>query len=136
MKEYREKLAVAIFLTGLQSDLANQIIDQILGADSVPKLQSTFSRVLHVSTGSPASSVVSDRTAMAASTRGRGTRGTHRRGRGRDDRKCDHCGRSNYTSDRCWDKFERPPLAHLASCESSAFDSLSLGLSSHYLLRL
>ena len=68
IKEYREELAVAILLAGLQSDLASQIRRQILGIDSVPTLQLTFSRVLRVSTGPPTSSVVSvsDQMAMAA----------------------------------------------------------------------
>ena len=50
---------------------------------------------------------------MVTSTRGHG----HGRGRGRSSggergtRKCDHCGRINYTSDRCWDKFGRPEKA-------------------------
>ena len=100
MKEYREELAVVIFLVGLQPDLASQIRGQILGADFVPTLQSTFSRVQRVSIGSPASSATLDQTAMASSTRGRGTRATHGRGCGHDGHKCDHCGCSNHTSDR------------------------------------
>ena len=66
IKEYREELAVAIFLAGLQHDLASQIRGQILGADSL------------------ASSAILDQTVMVASKRGHGTRGT--RERGHDDR--------------------------------------------------
>ena len=66
---------------------------------------------------------------MASSTRGRGIRGTCGHGCGRDSRKCDHCGRSNHTSDKCWDKFRRPPLTHIASSELSTLDSPSTGSS-------
>ena len=52
---------MAIFLASLQPYLASQIRGQILGVDSVPTLQSTFSWVLCVSTGTTASSAASDR---------------------------------------------------------------------------
>ena len=75
-----------------------------------------------MSTASPVPALVLDQTAMVSSTRGRG-RGSRGHGCGRDVRKCDHCGRNNHTLDKCWDKFGRPPLAHLVSSESLAPDS-------------
>ena len=49
----RQELAVVIYLFSLNSDLSFQIQGQILGADSVPDLQTAFSKVLRISTETP-----------------------------------------------------------------------------------
>ncbi|KAG6410313.1 hypothetical protein SASPL_128371 [Salvia splendens] len=58
--------------------------------------------------------------ATAMSARGRGSYGGRGRGQGRGrgrgrgfhDRLCDHCGRSNHESDKCWKKFGKPDWAN------------------------
>ena len=45
MKEYREELDVARFISALKPDLATQIRSQVLGGDIVPSLEIAFSRV-------------------------------------------------------------------------------------------
>ena len=104
MREYRKELAITIFLTALDPKIFAQIRGKILRADSVPSLSLTFSRVLQISTTTPAPT--SDQSAIASTTRGRG----HGRSTGgrRGGRRCDHYGRNNHTSDKCWDKFNRP----------------------------
>ena len=78
MRQYREELAVAIFLTELTPALASRIRDPILGVETLPSLSSTFSRALRISTATPAA--IPDESALVTSTRGRGRDG-RRRGR-------------------------------------------------------
>ena len=108
MKEYHEELTVIIFLAGLNSELASYIRGQILGVETIPPLQSTFSQLLRISTATP--TAIPNESAMATSTRGRS------RGHGhssfsrqeRDTRKCKQCGSNNHMLDKYWDKFGRP----------------------------
>ena len=48
MRHYRKDLAVAVYL-----DLCSKILGQILGVDSVLNLQTTFTKVLRISTATP-----------------------------------------------------------------------------------
>ena len=50
IREYHEELTIAIFLTALHPKISTQIRGQILGADSVSLLSSTFSCVLWIFT--------------------------------------------------------------------------------------
>ena len=87
-RRYREELAVALFLAGLDSPVSSQIRGPILSAQSLPTLGETFSTALRVSTGivSPAAPLSStESTALLSSgprSRNRGSDGG--RGRGRD----------------------------------------------------
>ena len=116
MKRNREELVVSIYLFSLNSDHSSQICGQILGADSLPDLQTVFSKSLQVSTGTSTSTPESS--AMAA-TRGRGRGGYHGNGRGHSDSggrpKCTHCGRLGHRVDRCWDLIGRPQTAHVTT---------------------
>ncbi|KAG6385943.1 hypothetical protein SASPL_154826 [Salvia splendens] len=86
-------------------------------SDDIPTLSNALSRVLRVSTGRTESTSF-DNSAMSA--RGRGSYGGRGRGQGRGrgrgrgfhDRLCDHCGRSNHESDKCWKKFGKPDWAN------------------------
>ena len=69
MRGYREKLVVATFLSGLNPELGTQIWGQILGAESIPSLQSAISKVSWISTAM--SVVVPDESAMTAPSCGR-----------------------------------------------------------------
>ncbi|KAG8381702.1 hypothetical protein BUALT_Bualt05G0000200 [Buddleja alternifolia] len=53
LREYREGLAVAKFISALRPEISNQIRGQIFGGNVVPSLSSTFSRALRVSTATP-----------------------------------------------------------------------------------
>ena len=55
LKEYRNGLAVAKFLSWLRPNIAFQIYDHVLGADMIPSPSSTFAHALRVSTGVPTS---------------------------------------------------------------------------------
>ena len=68
MRQYHEELAITIYLSSLNPDLCSQVRGHILCADSVLDLQTTFARVLRISTATP--TPLSDQSAMAA-TRGR-----------------------------------------------------------------
>ena len=122
LKEYHDGLAVPKFLSGLRPDVASQICDYVLGVDTVPSLSSIFARALRVSTS--VSNSLPDQFAMVVSSRDRG-RG---RGRGRysgggcGTRKYDHYGQANHTSDKYWDKFDKPEWAQHAITESSPGD--------------
>jgi hypothetical protein len=128
-RRYREELAVALFLAGLDSPVSSQIRGPILSAPSLPSLGETFSTALRVSTGavSPVAPLsVTESTALLSSgprSRSRGSdggRGRGRdgqgRGRGRDGQlypPCEHCNRYGHRSDRCWQKFGKPDqVAH------------------------
>ena len=143
-RRYREELAVALFLAGLDSPVSSQIRGPILSAQSLPTLGETFSTALRVSTGivSPAAPLSStESTALLSSgprSRNRGSdggRGRGRdgqgRGRGRDGQlypPCEHCQRYGHRSDRCWEKFGKPAqMAHAittTNTSSIAPDSL------------
>ena len=69
---------MAAYLTSLIPELSSQIRRQILNVDTVLNLQTTFSRVLWISTATLVP--VSDRSALAA-TRGRGMASGGRGGR-------------------------------------------------------
>ncbi|KAG6431871.1 hypothetical protein SASPL_103441 [Salvia splendens] len=111
-----EEFMVAKFLSGLNADL-QPLRDSLMASDDIPTLSNALSRVLRVSTGRTESTSF-DNSAMSA--RGRGSygglgRGQGRgrgRGRGFHDRLCDHCGRSNHESDKCWKKFGKPDWAN------------------------
>ena len=60
---------MAAYLSSLNLEISSQIRGQILDADTVPDLQTTFSGVLRISTAT--SVLVSDRSTMVA-TRGHG----------------------------------------------------------------
>ena len=141
---YREELAVALFLAGLDSPVSSQIRGPILSAQSLPTLGETFSTALRVSTGivSPAAPLSStESTALLSSgprSRNRGSDGG--RGRGRDGQgrgrgcdgqlypPCEHCQRYGHRSDHCWEKFGKPAqMAHAittTNTSSIAPDSL------------
>ena len=69
MRRYREELAVAAYLFDLSPELSSQVRGQILGADSILDLETTFSQVLRISMDTPI--YTSDYSTMA-STRGCG----------------------------------------------------------------
>ena len=106
MRWYPEELAVAAYLSGLTSELSSQVPGQVLGSDSTPNLESTFTRVLRIFTDIPTST--SDHSIMTATCgcshsfgRGGGQGWTD----GRVRTPCEHCGHTNHRSDRCWEKF-------------------------------
>ncbi|KAG6385467.1 hypothetical protein SASPL_154302 [Salvia splendens] len=111
-----EEFMVAKFLSGLNADL-QPLRDSLMASDDIPTLSNALSRVLRVSTGRTESTSF-DNSAMSA--RGRGSYGGCGRGQGRGrgpgrgfhDRLCDHCGRSNHESDKCWKKFGKPDWAN------------------------
>ena len=69
---YRQDLAVSKFLSGLSLTLRFLVRDQILGGDSIPTLNATFSRVMRVSTGADVCSASSIEQSAIVSGRGRG----------------------------------------------------------------
>lgn len=107
MRQYKDELAVAAYLSNLNLEFSLQIRRQILGVDTVPDLQTTFSRVLRISTATLAPML--DQSAMAASrSRGRGLakgggRGGHTDSGGRP--RYQHCRWIGHRSNRSWDKF-------------------------------
>lgn len=111
-----EEFMVAKFLSGLNADL-QPLRDSLMASDTIPTLSNALSRVLRVSTGrtestSFASSAMSARGRGSYGGRGRGQGRGRGRGRGFHDRLCDHCGRSNHESDKCWKKFGKPDWAN------------------------
>ena len=122
MKKYREELAVFIYLFSLNSDLCAQICGQVLGVDSLPDLQTVFSKSLRVSTGTSAPTSASTSTpesSTMAAYRRRGRGGYRGNGRGRSDSggrsKCTHYGRLGHRADRCWDLIGRSQKAHVTT---------------------
>ena len=127
LRGYRQDLAVLKFLFGLSPALRSRVWGQIL-RDSILTLTATFSRVMRVSIGADGSSAPSIEQSVMISERGRGrSRGRNFGGRGRgfvgdgrgsyrgrqsasekEPRQCNHCGRSNHISEKCWEKFRRP----------------------------
>ena len=86
IRQYCKELAVATYLLNLNPDLSFQIRRYVLGAEAISDLQSTFSRVLRISTVTLPS--VADHSTMAApASRGRA------RGDTRGHPRCQHCGR-------------------------------------------
>ena len=69
MRQYRNELTVATYLSNLNPKLSSLIRGQILDANTVRNLQTTFFKVLWISTTTPAP--ISDRSAITA-TCGRG----------------------------------------------------------------
>ena len=104
MRQYREELAVVAYLSSLNLELSSQIRGQILGAVTLLDLQSTFSRVLRISTAMP--TPVTDQSAMAASS-------SHDRGsvgrEGWGGSCCQHCGRLGHRFEKRWNKFGKSP---------------------------
>lgn len=109
LKEYRDDLTIAKFLSGLH---AAQIRGHVLGVDMVPSLLFTFAHALCVSTG--VSTSVPYQTVMMSTSRERGRGRVALQGRRRTsesnwgNKHCVHCGRSNQMSEKYWAKFEKP----------------------------
>jgi len=126
LRRYRQDLAVSNFLFGLSPSLRSQVRGQILGGDNIPTLTAIFSRVMRVSTGTDVITAPPIEQSAMASGHGRG-RGRDRErdfmgGRGsfgvdhgssgaklivsdKGSRLCKHCGMTNHTSEKCWEKF-------------------------------
>ena len=118
---------VAKFLSGLNADL-QPLRDSLMASDTIPTLSNALSRVLRVSTGrtestSFESSAMSARGQGLYGGRGRGQGRGRGRGRGFHDRLCDHCGRSNHESDKCWKKFGKPDWANNTEFTAPSFSS-------------
>ena len=139
-RRYREELAVALFLAGLDSPLNSQIRGPILSESLIPTLGEAFSTALSVSPSGPTPSTIlstPDTTALVSITprgRGHGQEGGHGRGRpgrGRDGQlypPCEHCQKYGHRSDRCWKKFGKlDQVAHSTTTEADP-TTLSLNM--------
>lgn len=123
----------------IQFELRPLLLDlgQILGADSVSDLQTTFARILRISTTTPAPVV--DQSAMA-STHGQGRGSSRGGGWGRANNggrpRCTHCGQMGHQVDKCWDKIDRPPTTNVTTETppiTSTGDELTVSICGHWL---
>ncbi|KAG7986958.1 hypothetical protein I3843_03G108700 [Carya illinoinensis] len=113
MLKQREDFNIIRFLVGLKPEYES-VRSQILASPQLPSFPDVFSRLQRATLSSDQSN---ERSALTASyvapagrggQSGRGARGGARGGRdnrtrGREFRKCTHCGRTNHSVDYCWD---------------------------------
>ncbi|KAG2720948.1 hypothetical protein I3760_02G058300 [Carya illinoinensis] len=118
MLKQREDFNIVRFLVGLKPEYES-VRSQILASPQLPSFPDVFSRLQRATLSSDQSN---ERFALTASyvapagrggRSGRGARGGARGGRdnrtrGREFRKCTHCGRTNHSVDYCWDLHGRP----------------------------
>ncbi|XP_042946557.1 uncharacterized protein LOC122279793 isoform X1 [Carya illinoinensis] len=118
MLKQREDFNIVRFLVGLKPEYES-VRSQILASPQLPSFPDVFSRLQRATLSSDQSN---ERSALTASyvapagrggQSGRGARGGARGGRdnrtrGREFRKCTHCGRTNHSVDYCWDLHGRP----------------------------
>ena len=101
-----------------------------MGVDSLPDLQTVFSKALRVSTKTSTSAPESS--AMAA-TKGCGLGGYRSNGRGPSDSsgrpKCSHYGRLGHLVDRCWDLIGRSQTTHVTTESPQTSDNQSFTVS-------
>ena len=143
-RRYRQEFLVTAYLDSIDPNLASQIRGNVLNGVTSPTLVETFNAVRRVSPQSlfPSTTYViaSDASALATTTprfnRGNGsdTRARGRGGRGNSSGRgrfppCEHCGKTNHSSPRCYQKFEYPadrqptPGGFLANSTGSALSS-------------
>ncbi|KAG6631310.1 hypothetical protein CIPAW_13G082800 [Carya illinoinensis] len=114
MLKQREDFNIVRFLVGLKPEYES-VRSQILASPQLPSFPDVFSRLQRATLSSDQSN---DRSALTTSYvaptvrggwSGRGARGGRdNRTRGREFRKCTHCGRTNHSVDYCWDLHGRP----------------------------
>ncbi|XP_059654330.1 uncharacterized protein LOC132301059 [Cornus florida] len=125
MQQQREDFNVVRFLTGLLSTY-EPFRAQIMGSPTLPSLAEVFSRLQRATLASDNSNLNSGQSGESSAwvvskgehnayRGGRGGRSTHGGrdswggcGRGRESRKCTHCGLSNHTVNFCWDLHDKP----------------------------
>ncbi|XP_041004548.1 uncharacterized protein LOC121249809 [Juglans microcarpa x Juglans regia] len=131
MLKQREDFNVVRFLVGLKPEYES-MRSQILASPQLPSFPDVFSRLQRATLSGQGSQFSSDqsneRSALAASyfaaRGGRDARGN--RTRGRESRKCTHCGRTNHSVDYCWDLHGRPSgSANQAICQNATSPSTS-----------
>ncbi|KAF5452519.1 hypothetical protein F2P56_027505 [Juglans regia] len=142
MLKQREDFNVVRFLVGLKPEYES-VRSQILASPQLPPFPDVFSRLQRATLSGQGSQFSSDqsneRSALAASyvapggrggRSGRGARGGRdtrgNRTRGRESRKCTHCGRTNHSVDYCWDLHGRPSgSVNQAICQNATSPSTS-----------
>ena len=139
-RHYREELAAAIFLGGLDTSISSQIRCSILNETHLLTLAIIFSSACRVSSETPLlpSSTppplasFDSTTLLSSNSKGKGhpTDGGRGRGRGHDGQSfppCEHCQGTNHHSDHCWQKFCKPHwVANSASTDAFSSSSLSM----------
>ncbi|KAF5453280.1 hypothetical protein F2P56_028194 [Juglans regia] len=144
MLQQREKFNVVQFLVSLKPEYES-VRSQILASPQLPSFLDVFSRLQQATLSGQGSQLSFDQSneisALVASyvalggRGGQGGRGAHgghdARGnctRGRESRKCTHCGQTNHSVDYCWDLHGRPSgPTNQAICQ----DATSLSTSSN-----